>query len=93
MVNFSSLVIALATAERPVDWSIQVGLIMLTCNVFAFVVGRYAIKNAGASGMDLPAKVPAAMQGFGIPELLAVASFGHILGAGMILGLTNSGLL
>ena len=30
---------------------------------------------------------------FGIPELLATMSFGHILGAGFILGLSNAGAL
>jgi photosystem I subunit 10 len=32
-------------------------------------------------------------EGFGLAELLAIGSFGHILGTGMILGLGNAGLL
>jgi photosystem I subunit 10 len=31
--------------------------------------------------------------GFGLSELLAVTSFGHILGVGLILGLAQAGLL
>jgi photosystem I subunit 10 len=41
----------------------------------------------------LPFAAPGLPDGFGIPELLATTSFGHILGAGAILGLTNAGIL
>jgi photosystem I subunit X len=57
-------------AASPSNWSIQVGIIMLLTNLFAFFIG---------------------LKGFGIPELLATTSFGHILGAGMILGLRSTG--
>lgn len=76
-----------------VTWNTSVAIIMITCNVFAVVVGRYAIKNAG-SGPDLPVKNKAGLwKNFGVAELLATGSFGHILGVGMILGLSNAGLL
>ncbi len=65
---------------------------MIVCNLFAIAIGYYAIKNRG-TGPDLPMEMPAMFTGFGIPELLATASFGHLLGAGMILGLSNAGLL
>lgn len=72
------------------NWNIQVGIVMILCNLFAFFIGRYAIKNKGV-GPNLPAQLPDVLQGFGVPELLATASFGHILGAGMILGLRAAG--
>lgn len=72
------------------NWTIQVGIIMVFCNLFAFFVGRYAIQNKG-KGPNIPVELPAVMQGFGLPELLATTSFGHILGAGMILGLRAAG--
>lgn len=78
------------TLTSPSNWSIEVGIIMLLTNTFAFVIGRYAIKNKGV-GPSLPANLPDVLKGFGIPELLAVTSFGHILGAGMILGLRTTG--
>lgn len=81
----------IATA-RTAAWSPGVGLIMITCNLFAIAVGYYAIKNRGA-GPSLPVEMPAMFTGFGIPELLATTSFGHLLGAGAILGLSNAGLL
>lgn len=89
----SSMLLADVISTRAVDWSMGVGSIMVTCNLFAFVIGRYAIKKAGSSGVSLPGEMPAVMQNFGLPELLAVGSFGHILGVGMILGLSSAGLL
>ncbi|AFY69909.1 Photosystem I reaction center subunit PsaK [Thalassoporum mexicanum PCC 7367] len=82
----------LATAPVTPVWSINVALIMITCNLFVISIGRYAIKNRGV-GPALPVEVPGMFEGFGLPELLATASFGHLLGAGMILGLSQAGLL
>jgi photosystem I subunit 10 len=65
---------------------------MIVCNLLAIAIGYYAIQKRGV-GPSLPVEVPAMFTGFGIPELLATASFGHILGAGAILGLSNAGLL
>ncbi len=82
----------LAALASPTNWSIQVGSVMILCNLFAFFVGRYAIQQKG-SGPTLPLELPAVMQGFGVPELLATTSLGHVLGAGMILGLRAAGAL
>ena len=65
---------------------------MIFCNLLAIAIGRFAIQKAG-QGPDLPVGKPALWKKFGIPELLATASFGHILGAGTILGLSNAGIL
>lgn len=65
---------------------------MITANLFAIAIGYYAIQKRGV-GPSLPVDMPAMFTGFGIPELLATASFGHILGTGLILGLSNAGLL
>ncbi len=73
-------------------WSFNVALIMITCNLFALVVGSKAIQVKGVSP-SFPIELPGLFQGFGLAELLAVASFGHILGMGMILGLGQAGLL
>lgn len=81
----------LATAVTTA-WSLDVALIMISCNLFAIAIGYYAIQKRGV-GPGLPVEMPAIFTGFGIPELLATTSFGHILGAGMILGLSNAGLL
>jgi photosystem I subunit X len=85
-----STILLAAVAASPSNWSIQVGIIMILTNLFAFFIGRYAIQNKGV-GPGLPTDMPDVLKGFGIPELLAVTSFGHILGAGMILGLRTTG--
>jgi photosystem I subunit X len=82
----------LAATAQTAAWSPKVGLIMIACNLFAIAVGYYAIQRRGV-GPKLPVELPAMFTGFGLPELLATASFGHVLGAGAILGLGNAGLL
>jgi photosystem I subunit X len=81
-----------ATVPATPEWSPAVGLVMILCNAFAFVIGRYAIQNPG-KGPALPGSNAAILKGFGIPELLATTSLGHIIGVGVILGLSNAGAL
>lgn len=83
----------LAVIPRATNWSPAVGITMLLCNVLVIAIGRYAIQRKGA-GPKLPVELPDPFgKEFGVPELLATASFGHILGAGVILGLSNAGVL
>nr|YP_009314277.1 Photosystem I reaction center subunit X [Liagora harveyana]SCW22531.1 Photosystem I reaction center subunit X [Liagora harveyana] len=79
----------IALANVNANWSAQIAFIMITSNIFAIAMGRYAIqvRNLGPS-------VPiAGLQGFGLTELLATTSLGHVIGAGVILGLRGTGLL
>jgi photosystem I subunit X len=92
MLNTILLAATQVTTPSTPEWTPAVGLVMILCNVFAFAIGRYAIQNKGV-GPDLPVSKPAILNNFGLPELLATASFGHILGAGVILGLANAGAL
>jgi len=86
----SLLAVALPRAS---NWSLSVGITMLLCNLVAVAIGRFAIQHKGV-GPKLPVELPDPFGGeFGVPELLATASFGHILGAGVILGLSNAGVL
>jgi photosystem I subunit 10 len=57
---------------------------MILANIFAIAVGKFTIQQPNAKP-ELPA--PQFFGGFGLPAVLATASFGHILGAGIILGL------
>ena len=91
MIN-SILLAAQATVPSTPAWTPTIGLVMILCNLFAFAIGRFAIQKKG-TGPDLPVSKPSILSNFGIPELLATASFGHILGAGVILGLSNAGAL
>jgi photosystem I subunit 10 len=82
----------LAVVRTTPVWSFKVALVMITANLFALVVGRYGIQVKGV-GPSLPIQLPGLFSGFGLSELLAVTSFGHILGVGLILGLAQAGLL
>jgi len=83
---------SLLAVARTNEWSPGVGLIMIAACLFAVAIGRPAIQQRGV-GPKLPVDAPALFEGFGVPELLATLSFGHILGAGIILGLSNAGIL
>ncbi|AFZ46082.1 photosystem I reaction center subunit PsaK [Cyanobacterium stanieri PCC 7202] len=88
-MTFPSL---LAQVPQTVEWNFQVALVMISANLVAIFIGRFAIQKAGV-GPDLPISKPDVWKNFGVPELLATVSLGHILGAGFILGLSNAGLL
>nr|QCI07968.1 photosystem I reaction center subunit X [Plumaria plumosa] len=75
--------------SKTYTWSIQIALIMITCNVICIGIGRYAIKVRGL-GPSIPLS---GFEGLGIPELLATTSLGHIIGAGTILGLNSIGMI
>ncbi|MTJ08826.1 photosystem I reaction center subunit PsaK [Anabaena sp. UHCC 0204] len=84
----TSTLIATATTIPPLEWSPTVGIIMIIANIFAIAVGKFTIQHPNAKP-ELPA--PQFFGGFGLPAVLATTSFGHILGAGIILGLHNIG--
>lgn len=90
---YTSLLALQTAVARGDDWNLNIGLIMLACNVLAFIIARFGIQRAGEGASPLPIQIPVLGKTFGLPEVLAAASFGHILGAGVILGLTNSGVL
>ena len=84
--------LAQTSSPATIGWSPSVGIIMITCNLFAIFIGYSAIQQTGF-GPSLPFPQLASRKTFGLPELLATTSLGHILGAGMILGLSNAGIL
>ena len=88
----STLVLAVQSTPTTSEWNLSVYIVMMWCNLFAIVIGRYFIQKPG-QGPALPVPRPELWENFGIPELLATTSLGHILGAGMILGLANAGVL
>ena len=88
-----SVLSLLANVPATVEWNYQVAIVMIAANLFAVFIGRFAIKNAG-TGPDLPvSNKPGLWRNFGVAEMLATFSFGHILGAGFILAFANAGLL
>lgn len=81
--------ILLSIIPETFGWSIKVASLMIIANFIAILIGRYAIKIRGL-GPSIP--LPGT-QGFGLPELLATTSLGHILGCGTILGLSRLGII
>ena len=63
---------------------------MVLSNILCIVAGRYVIQVKG-TGPSLP--ISGSFSGFGLPELLASTSLGHIVGVGSILGLSYVGVL
>lgn len=89
MLNTGLLLIA-ATVPTTLGWSVKVAIVMAICNIVAIAIGKYGIQQPSV-GPALPA--PALFGDMGLPALLATMSFGHLLGAGVILGLANLGAL
>lgn len=80
------------TVPDTTTWSFSGSLIMNICIILGIIIARVGIQNKG-KGPSLPLLEPILGKGFGLPELLAGISFGHILGVGATLGLTNAGLI
>ncbi|MBL1209559.1 photosystem I reaction center subunit PsaK [Geminocystis sp. GBBB08] len=81
----------LATAiPTTVEWNINVAITMIICNIIAIVIAKFNIQQPN-SDPQLPS--PELFGGFGLPAVLATTSFGHLLGAGVILGLSSFGVL
>ncbi len=82
----------LAAIPATPAWSPSIAIVMIICNLVAIAIGRPALQKRGA-GPALPVELPGLFSGFGWPELLGTLSLGHVLGAGVILGLGNAGVL
>ncbi|MBC5796537.1 photosystem I reaction center subunit PsaK [Sphaerospermopsis sp. LEGE 00249] len=78
----------IAAVTTPLEWSPTVGIIMIIANIIAIAFGKFTIQYPSA---EPAAPAPQFFGGFGLPAILATAAFGHILGAGIILGLHNIG--
>ena len=80
----------LAAVPTTLEWSPKVAVVMVLCNVLAIAIGKYTIKKPSV-GLALPS--PEMFGGMSHGALLGTTSFGHVLGAGVILGLASMGAL
>jgi photosystem I subunit X len=82
MLHFTLL---LADAAGPLSqtWSPTIAIVMVVCNVLGIIAATTSKVKAG----------PALMGGLTVAQLLGGTSFGHLLGAGVILGLTRTGVI
>jgi photosystem I subunit X len=63
---------------------------MIICNIIAIAFGKYTISQP-STGPAMPSSN--LFGGFGLGAVLGTTCFGHILGAGTILGLASTGVL
>lgn len=80
----------LAAVPHTPAWSPKVAAVMIICNIIAIAIGKFTIKYP-SEGPQMPS--PALFGGFGLPAVIGTTSFGHLIGAGAILGLANLGVL
>nr|UNJ15675.1 photosystem I subunit X [Cyanidiaceae sp.] len=66
-----------------IPWNSTVFIIINVSNIMAIIIGRYSIKVRGLK----PSIAISQAREFGVPELLATMSLGHIIGVGTIIGL------
>lgn len=87
---YTLLVAAQATVPHTVTWSPKVAIVMIIANIIAIAFGKATIQRQ-KDGPQLPS--PELFGGMSLGALLGTTSFGHILGAGAILGLSRLGVL
>ena len=86
---YSTLLMAATAVQGSSEWSPKVAIVMIICNILAIAFGKATIQQQNV-GPALPS--PALFGGMGLGALLGTTSFGHVLGAGVILGLSVSEL-
>jgi photosystem I subunit 10 len=89
MLNYSISLLA-ASVPNTLEWSPKVAIVMIICNILAIAFGKATIQQQNV-GPAMPS--PAMFGGFSLGAVLGTTSFGHVLGAGVILGLAYLGAL
>lgn len=87
---YTLLVAAASSVPRTIEWSPKIAIVMIVCNILAIAIGRATINKPNV-GPSLPS--PEMFGGMSLGALLGTTSFGHVLGAGTILGLARLGVL
>ena len=80
----------LAVAPRAAEWSPTVAIVMIVCNILAIAIGKNTIQKPNV-GPEMPSSNM--FGGLSLGAVLGTTAFGHVLGAGTILGLTALGVL
>ncbi len=78
------VVVPLAMTAHTSPWSPLSAVVILLCTGLAYLSFKSSSGVASETGPVL---------GMSWPEVIGVASFGHLLGVGVILGLSNMGVL
>jgi photosystem I subunit X len=94
----NNLIIAAIPHTEP--WRFQTAFIMSAANLLAMAIAEWRFNlTARSVAIDaggkpsLTAGKPDLLANFNLSKLIAAMSFGHILGVGLVLGLTNIGII
>jgi photosystem I subunit 10 len=91
LINSILLAAVQATTPNTPGMSGSLFVFMTVCMILGIIIAKIGIQQKGR-GPKLPLLEPLLGKGFGLPELLAGLSIGHILGVGASLGLANAGI-
>jgi photosystem I subunit X len=75
----NNLIIAAIPHTEP--WGFNTAFVMIICNLVAVAIA------------SLNAQLTGRLKNFNLSQLVAAMSFGHIVGVGFVLGLTNIGII
>ncbi len=93
MIDLNFLLAASPVASMTQAWTPGVAIVMTFFNLVGLFIARIGVQKPGV-GPKLPFPIPFITDSkFSWSQFLAGISFGHILGAGAILGLNNAGIL
>jgi photosystem I subunit X len=94
----NNLIIAAIPHTEP--WGFNTAILMVAANLFAIVIAEWRFSLTARPGTVDPANNPSLTAGkadlfanFNLSKLIVAMSFGHILGVGLVLGLTNLGII
>jgi photosystem I subunit X len=73
-------------------WGFNTAMVTIACNSIVVAIGSFMLANPG-SNLSSPVGKSDLVRNFNLAKLIAMMSFGHILGVGMVLGLTNIGAI
>ena len=83
----------IAAIPHTEPWGFNTALVMIVSNLVAVAIGRF-VRLRQIANTEGSSAAPVGIGGsFNLSELLASMSFGHILGVGLVLGLTNVGAI
>ncbi len=80
----------LAITPSTAEWSPTIGAVMIICNIIAIAFAKFTVKYQSVGPMP---PSPNLFGGFSLGTVIGATSFGHLLGAGVILGLSGMGVL
>jgi photosystem I subunit X len=87
----NNLIIAAIPHTEP--WRLTTAILMIICNLMAIAITFGLVRLRSKIRVANPDDKSILVRDFGLAELVTAMSFGHIMGVGVVLGLTNIGIV